>query len=156
MFAGRRDECPTARMAQPLRFGQIGFAASQLGGSFRHRGLEFVAGSAKLSLALAYCFLGAAVIVDEACHPKCGGGMMGGDGEEQLVDFAGKVGAITRRRNHTALGIDVDGNDDAAASLRAAANIAYDFPARQAAVGAEVLLQPTRKCLPCASTRDFD
>ena len=43
----------TARVAQPLRFGQIGLAASQFGGPFRDLGLEFVAGSAKLSLAFA-------------------------------------------------------------------------------------------------------
>ena len=64
MFAGRRDACPTARVAQPLRFGQIGFAALQFGGPFRHLRLEFVAGSTKLLLALADRFLGAAVSVD--------------------------------------------------------------------------------------------
>jgi hypothetical protein len=43
----------TARVAQPLRCSQIGFAALQFGGPFRHLRLEFVAGFAKLSLALA-------------------------------------------------------------------------------------------------------
>src|SRR5260370_13913621 len=43
----------TARTAQPLRFSQIGFAALQLGGPFRHLRLEFVAGFTKLLLALA-------------------------------------------------------------------------------------------------------
>ena len=123
MFAGRRDECPTPRVTQPLRFGQIGLAASQFGGPFRHLRLEFVAGSSKLLFALAQRFFGAAVIVDEACHPKCRCGMIGGHGEQQLVDFGRKVGAIAGRGNHTALGIDADGNDDAAAALRAAANL---------------------------------
>ena len=79
-----------------------------------------------------------------------------GDGEQQLVDFGRKVGAITGRGNHTALGIDADGNDDAAAALRAAANLADDFPTRQPGVDGEIFLQPFRKCLPCASPRDFD
>ena len=43
----------TARVAQPLRFSQIGFAALQFGGPFRHLRFQFVAGFAKLSLALA-------------------------------------------------------------------------------------------------------
>src|SRR5580693_1436211 len=59
-----------AGVAQPLRFCQIGFAALQLGGPFRHLRLEFVAGFTKLLLAHAYRFLGAAVIVDEASGPK--------------------------------------------------------------------------------------
>src|SRR4029077_20625559 len=49
----------TAGRAQPLRFRQIGFAALQLGGPFRHLRLEFVAGLTKLLLAHAYRFLGA-------------------------------------------------------------------------------------------------
>jgi hypothetical protein len=77
-------------------------------------------------------------------------------GEQQLVDFAGKVGAITRRRNQTALGIDTDGNGNAAASLRAPVGVANDFAARQAAVDGEISLQPFRKCFPCASPGDFD
>ena len=138
----------TARVAQPLRFGQIGFAPLQFGGPFRHLRLEFVAGSAKLSLALAYRFLGAEVIVHEACRPKCRRGMVGGHGEQQLIDFGGKVGAITGRSNQTTLGIDADGNDNAAASLRATADVTNDFPARQAAVDGEMMLQPFRKCAP--------
>src|SRR5438309_956563 len=60
-----------ARVAQPLRFGQIGLAALQLGGPFRHLGLEFVMGFAKLSLALAHRLL-------DACRTKCRCGMIGG------------------------------------------------------------------------------
>src|SRR6266566_7004655 len=107
----------TARVAQPLRFSQIGFAALQLGGPFRHFRLEFVAGFTKLLLTLPYRFLGAAVIVDEACCPKCCCGMIRGYGEQQLVNFGGKVGAITRRRNQTAFGSDADGDDYTAAAL---------------------------------------
>src|SRR4051794_24298279 len=44
----------TARVAQPLRFSQIGFVALQFGGPFRHLCLEFVTGFTKLLLALAY------------------------------------------------------------------------------------------------------
>src|SRR6266436_59054 len=135
----------TARVAQPLRFSQIGFAALQLGGAFRHLRLEFVAGITKLLLALAYRFLGAAVIVDEACRPKCCCGMIRRHGEQQLVNFGGKVGAITRRSDQTALGSDADRDDNTAAALRAIANVANDFPARQAAVDGEVILQPFRK-----------
>ena len=41
-------------------------------------------------------------------------------------------------------------------SVRAAASVANDLPLRQAAVDGEILLQPFRKSLPCASARDFD
>src|SRR5437899_3223677 len=64
----------TARVAEPLRFSQIGFAALQFGGPFRHLRLEFVTGFTKLLLALAYRFLGAALIVEDAGCPKCGCG----------------------------------------------------------------------------------
>src|SRR6267142_5280141 len=146
----------TARVAQPLRFSQIGFAALQLGGAFRHLRLEFVAGITKLLLALAYRFLGAAVIVDEACRPKCCSGVIRRHGKQQLVNLGRKLGVITRRRNQTALGSDADGDDNTAALLRATANVANDFPVRQAAVDGEMTLQPFRECLPCASPRDFD
>ena len=52
-FPARDIPAETARVAQPLRFGQIGFAALQFGGPFRHLRFKFVAGFAKLSLALA-------------------------------------------------------------------------------------------------------
>jgi hypothetical protein len=51
-------------MAQPLRFSQIGFAALQLGGPFRHLRLEF-----------------------DACRTKCCCGMIRGHGEQQLVNL---------------------------------------------------------------------
>jgi hypothetical protein len=143
-------------VAQLLRFSQIGFAALQFGGPFRHFRFEFVVGFTQLLLALAYCFLGAAVIVEEACCPKCCCAMIRGHGEQQLVNFGRKVGAITRRRDQTALGIDADGDDNTPALLRATANIANDFPARQAVIDGEMILQPFRKCLPRASPRDFD
>jgi hypothetical protein len=82
--------------------------------------------------------------------------MIRGHGEQQLVNFGRKVGVITCRRNQTALGIDADGNDNTAASLRATTNIANDFAARQAAIDSEMILQPFQKCWPCASPRDFD
>src|SRR5271167_4229459 len=53
----RNIPAETAGVAQPLRFGQKGFGALQLRGPFRHLRLEFVAGLAQLSLALAYRFL---------------------------------------------------------------------------------------------------
>jgi hypothetical protein len=87
-------------VAQRLRFGQICFAAPQLGGPFRHLGLQFVAGFSKLSLALTHRFLSAAVSVDEACRPKRRCGMICGYGEQQLVNFRRKVGAITGRRSN--------------------------------------------------------
>jgi hypothetical protein len=94
MFADRRDTCPTARVAQPLRFRQIGFAALQFGGPFRHLGLEFVAGFTKLLLALAYRLLA-------ACRAKCSCGMIRGYREQQLINFRGtrpqNRGAVSRR-----------------------------------------------------------
>jgi hypothetical protein len=78
--------------------------------------------SPKLSLAVAQRSLGAPVIRDEACHPKCRRGMIGRHGEQQLVDFAGKVGAITRRGNQTEPGIDADGHDNAASRPHAIAD----------------------------------
>src|ERR1700730_9561315 len=137
-----------ARVAQPLRLHQVGLAALQLGGPLRHLHLEFVAGFTKLLRALAYRFL-------DACRPKCRCRMIRGHRKQQLVNLGWKVGAITRRRNQTALGSDADGDDDAAAALRAIANVANDFPARQAAVDGEMILQPFRKCWPCGSPRDF-
>src|SRR5258708_7017531 len=134
----------TARVAQPLRFSQIGFAALQLGGPFRHLRLELVAGFTKLLLALAYRFLGATLIVDQASCPKCCCGMIRGHGEQQLVNFGGKVGVITCRRNQTALGSDADGDDNTAAALGATDNVANDFPVRQAAIDGEMTLQPFR------------
>src|ERR1700726_4735871 len=107
----------TAGVAQPLRFRQIGFAALQLGGPFSHLRLEFVAGFTKLLLALAYSFPGAAVLFDEASGAKRCRGMIRGHGEQQLVNFGGKVGVTTRRRNHTPLGIDADRDDNTAAVL---------------------------------------
>src|SRR5216683_1705217 len=135
----------TARVAQPLRFSQIGFAALQLGGPFRHLRLEFVAGFAKLLLTLAYRFLGAAVIVDQARCPKCCCSVIRGYGEQQLVNFGRKLGVFTGGRNQTALGSDADRDDNTAAALRAIANVANDFPARQATVDGKVILQPFRK-----------
>src|SRR5260370_7445173 len=110
----------TARVAQPLRFSQKGFTALQFGGPFRHLRLEFVAGFTKLLLALAYRFLG-------ACRTKCGSSMIGGHGEQHLVNFGRKVGAITRRSNQTALGIDANGDYNPAALLCATANVANDL-----------------------------
>src|SRR6202047_4255202 len=49
----------TGGVAQPLRFRQIGFAALQLGGPFRHLRLEFVEGSWKVFSAQSYRVLGA-------------------------------------------------------------------------------------------------
>src|SRR5437763_10466347 len=115
----------------------------------RHLRLEFVAGLAKLLLALAYRFLGAAAIIEEASRPKCCCSMIRRHGEQHLVNFGGKVGAITSRGNQTALAIDADRDDNTAASLRVIANVANDFPARQASVDREMILQPFRKGLRC-------
>src|SRR5271169_3983705 len=148
-FPARNIPTGTAGVAQPLRLRQIGLAALQFGGPFRHLRLEFVTGLAQLSLALAYRFLG-------ACRTKCGSGMIRRYGEQQLVNFGRKVGVIACRRNKTALGIDPDGDHNTTAVLRAIADLANDFPLRQAAVDGEMRLQPFRKCLPCASSCDFD
>src|SRR6266446_6418196 len=148
-FSARNIPTETARVAQPLRFSQKGFTALQFGGPFRHLRLEFVAGFTKLLLALAYRFLG-------ACRTKCGSSMIGGHGEQHLVNFSRKVGAITRRRNQTPLGIDANGDDNTAALLRATANVANDFAVRQAAVDSEMVPQPFRECWPGASPCNFD
>jgi hypothetical protein len=77
-------------------------------------------------------------------------------GEQQLVNFSGKISVITRRRNQAALGSDADRNDNTAALLCAAADVADDFTARQAIIDSETGLQPLRECVPCAPPRDFD
>src|SRR6266478_5407213 len=79
-FPARNIPTETAGVTQPLGFGQIGFAALQLGGPFRHLRLEFVAGFTKLLLALAYRVLGAPVLEEEAGCPKCCCGMIRGHG----------------------------------------------------------------------------
>jgi hypothetical protein len=48
--------------------------------------------------------------------------------QQQLIDLVGKVGATARGSNQTALRMDADGNDNAAAWLRAPANVGNDFP----------------------------
>jgi hypothetical protein len=62
------------------------------------------------------------VILDEVCHPKCRRSVISRHGEQQLVDLAGKVAAITRRANQTEPGIDADGHDNAASRPRAMAD----------------------------------
>src|SRR3984893_15825461 len=111
-FSAANIPTETVRAAQPLRFSQIGFAALQLAGPFRHLRLEFVAGFTKLLLALAYRFLGAAVIVEEACRPKRCCRMIRRHGKQQLVNLGRELGVITCRRNQTALGSDADGDDN--------------------------------------------
>jgi hypothetical protein len=61
---------PVFEIREVASFGQIGLAALQFGGLFHHLRFKFVARFAKLPFALAQRCLGAAVIVDEACHPK--------------------------------------------------------------------------------------
>src|SRR5205823_9881382 len=90
--SARNIPTEAARMAQPLRFGQIGLAALQFGGPLRHLRLELVVGFAKLLLALTDRFL-------DARRTKCGCRVIRGHGEQQLVDFGGKIGVITRRRD---------------------------------------------------------
>ncbi len=82
--------------------------------------------------------------------------MVRGHGEQQLVNFGWKVGAITRRRNQPAFGINAHWEDNTAASLRAIINIADDFSARQAAVDREMVPQPLGERLPRVSPRNFD
>jgi hypothetical protein len=96
------------------------------------------------------------VIVDEARHPKCRRGVIGCNGQQQSVNFAGKAGAIARRRNQTALAIKTDGNDNTATSLRAIADARNDFRARQTGVLGDIRLQPVQKRWPCVSAHDFD
>ena len=97
-----------------------------------------------------------AVIVDEACHPKCCCGVISRHREQQLVDFARKVRAITRSCNQASFGVDANRDDDAATSLRVTTEVANGFPARQATVVGKLLLQPFRKCRPSASSCDFN
>ena len=98
-------------MGQPLRLGQVGFASPQFGCPLGHLHLELVSGFAKL-------FFGSRALVDEACALKCCRSVIRGKAKQQLVNLRGKVDAITGRSNHTALGIDTDGNDNTAARLR--------------------------------------
>ena len=147
-FPIRHIPAEATRVAQPLRLCQIGLAALQLSGPFRHLNFEFVAGFAKLSLALPNCFIRAG-----GTKRRCG--MICRYGEQQLINFAGKGGVIARRRNQASLGTNADRNDNTAALLRAGANVADDLAARQAAVDGEMRLQPFRECSPCAPPSDF-
>jgi len=96
------------------------------------------------------------VTVDEACHPKCRRGVIGCNGEQQLIGLVGKAGAITRRRNKTTFRIDTDGNDNAVTSFWAIADGSNDSSVRQTTALGEVLLQPFQKRRYRGSSRDFD
>src|SRR5712672_3467709 len=149
-------EDPGTGVTEPLCLRQIGFAAAQFGGAFGHLHLKLVTGLTKLSLAVAQRSLGASVILDEACHPKCRRGMIGRHGEQELVDFPGKVGAITRRANQTELGIDADGNDNAATRSRAVADAWDTFVVQERTALGEARPQPFQKRRPWFSSRSLD
>src|SRR6202158_5997440 len=138
----------TAGVAQPLRFSQIGLAASQIGGSFRHLHFEFVAGLTEFRH-LRVDFMAQARVLK-----RCGG-VIGSNGKEQLVNLARKVGASGRRSDQASLGIEANGNDDTAAWLRAA-KVGNDFLTRKLADNAWVSLQPFGECFPCVPSHHFD
>ncbi len=96
-------------------------------------------------LALAQRFFCAAALMKEAGALKCCCGVICRHGQQQLVDLVGEVGATARGSNQTAPGTDTDGNDNAAARLRAPANVGNDFPIRNPADDSEVTLEPFRK-----------
>ena len=53
--------------------------------------------------------------------------MIRSEAKQKLVNLRGKVDATTGCRNHTALGIDADGNDNTGTWLDAAADIGNDL-----------------------------
>src|ERR1700674_4952320 len=138
----------TAGVAQLLRFSQIGLAASQIGGSFRHLHLEFVAGLTE------FLHLRAEFVAQTRVLKRCGG-VIGSHGKEQLVNLARKVGASGRRSDQASLGIEANGNDDTAAWLRAA-KVGNDFLTRKLPDNAWVSLQPFGECFPCVPPHHFD
>src|SRR3989441_11167736 len=95
-------------------------------------------------------------LVDEPCVLKRRRGMIRSHGKQQLVDLGREVGAITRRSDEAALGIDTDGNDNALAWRHADANVGNDFLARTLADAGEVMFEPFRKCFPGVPRRGFD
>ena len=99
-----------ARMRQPLRLGQVGFASPQLGRPLIHLNLKLVPGLAKL-------LFGPRAVMDEARALKCCRSVVRSKAKQQLVNLRGKVEATTGRGDHTALGIDTDRNDNTATRL---------------------------------------
>src|SRR3954469_4935283 len=98
----------------------MGLASPQFGCPLGDPHLELVSGFAKL-------FFHPCALVDEAYALKCCRRVIRSDGKQQLVNLSRKVGAITGRSNHTAIGIDTDGNDNTAAWLHAAADVGNDL-----------------------------
>ena len=109
LLVGRRHHpCP--------RGGELGLASPQFGCPLGHLHLELVSGLAKL-------FFRPPPLMDQAGVRKCCRGVIRSEGKQQLVNLGGKVGTFGDRSNHTALGIDTDGNDNTAAWLDAAADV---------------------------------
>ena len=76
--------------------------------------------------------------------------------KEQLVGLGRKVGAITCDGDQTGVGIDTDGDDEAAAPLHTGADVRKDLLAPGPADGRTVTFQPLRECVPRVAPRDVD
>jgi hypothetical protein len=94
--------------------------------------------------------------VDEACALKRRRGLIRRQGQQQLVDLRGEVGAFGRRRNHPAFGIHADRDDDRAQSLPRVAGFADDLLPREGDACIEVALEPLRKRPPGGSAHGVD
>ena len=125
-LSGDAVQSSSACMRQPLRLGQVSFASPQLGRPLIHLRLKLVPGLAKL-------LFGPRALVDEARALKCCRSMVRSKAKQQLVNLRRKVEATTGRRDHAALGIDTDRNDNTATRLDAAADVGNDLRTREPA-----------------------
>ena len=82
--------------------------------------------------------------MDEARVLKCCGSVIRSKGKQELVDIGGKINAITGRGNHPTLGIETDGNDNAAAWFDAAASVGNDHFTGELTTLIEMTFQPSR------------
>ena len=57
--------------------------------------------------------------------------MVRGQGEQKQVSRGGEIGAITGHGDHSALGVNTNGNDDTTALTATAADVGNDFLNRQ-------------------------
>src|SRR5260370_24232161 len=121
--------------------GQVGLAFASLGCPLHHLHLQLVPGLAKL-------LFGPRALVDEARALKCCRSVITSKARQKLVNLRGKVDATTGCGNHTALGIDTDGNDNTVAWLDVAAGVRNDLHTPEPPTPGQITFPPFRKPLP--------
>ncbi|HEY4396972.1 MAG TPA: hypothetical protein VGO28_04815 [Acidimicrobiia bacterium] len=99
---------------------ELGPASLHVSCPLDHSHLEVVPGFAKLVFR-------SPALVDEARVLKRHRSVIGGGGEQQVIDVARKIGATTRRRDESALGVHSDGDHHPTVWL-CLAYVRNDFP----------------------------